>query len=155
MMSHCIWIVIPLIAGLPAYAAPPSDSTGQLHDWFGGLTVPGSSGLACCSVADCRMVDSRWNDQTRHFEAKVTRDLFGNVRRPASDEGEFGADKNARYVWMWNWISKFGEKSEVWIEVPEAKVSDVVNPTGHAVLCWSAFHPDSNGVFCFIPYQGT
>ena len=27
------------------------------------------------------------------------------------------------------------------------------NPTGRAVLCWSTFYPEFNGVFCFIPFQ--
>ena len=64
-------------------------------------------------------------------------------------------DEKARYVWMWNWIARFGDKPEIWIEIPEAKVNHASNPTGHAVLCWSAFYPNFNGVFCFIPYQGT
>ena len=56
---------------------------------------------------------------------------------------------------MWDWTARFGDKPEIWIEIPEAKVNHVSNPTGHAVLCWSTFYPDFNGVFCFIPYEGT
>jgi hypothetical protein len=99
------------------------------------------------------MVESRWNDQTAHFEAKVIRDVFGNA--PPRTSGDSAAREKARYVWMWNWIAKFGDKPEIWIEIPEAKVNHASNPTGHAVLCWSAFPSNFNGVFCFIPYQGS
>ena len=26
------------------------------------------------------------------------------------------------------------------------------NPTGHAVLCWSVFNSEFNGVYCFVPF---
>jgi len=42
-----------------AQAAPPPDASGQFREWFRSLTVPGSSGISCCSVADCRMVESQ------------------------------------------------------------------------------------------------
>ena len=100
------------------------------------------------------MVASRWNDQTSHFEASVVRDLFAKaLGGTASDGKDSEVHERARYVWMRNWINKFGDKSEVWIEIPEAKISNVTNPTGHSVLCWSAYRPDFNGVLCFIPYQ--
>jgi hypothetical protein len=61
--------------------------------------------------------------------------------------------EKAKLIWIRNWIARFGDSSEAWIEIPEAKVNHVPNPTGHSVLCWSTFYPDFNGVFCFIPYQ--
>jgi hypothetical protein len=153
IMRYNIWLVVVLLrASMPAYGAPPPDATGQFHEWFRGLTVPGSPGTACCGVADCRMVESRWNDQTRHFEAKMNRDVFGNS---SGISGDSEARQRARYVWMWNWIARFGDKPEIWVEIPEAKVSPASNPTGHAVLCWSTFNPNSNGVLCFVPYHGS
>ena len=139
-----------------AQAAPPPDASGQFREWFRSLTVPGSPSISCCTVADCRMVESRWNDQKRHFEARVIRDVFGNaLRNSALYEGDAVAYEKARYVWMWDWTARFGDKPETWIEIPDAKVNHVSNPTGQAVLCWSTFYPDFNGVFCFIPYQGS
>jgi len=82
--------------------------------------------------------------------------VFGNApRSSALHEGAAAANEKAIYVWMWNWTSRFGDSPEVWIQIPEAKISHVPNPTGHSVLCWSAFRPDFNGVLCFIPYDGT
>jgi hypothetical protein len=153
---RCIAFAMLLLTAIPAHGVPPPDVSGEFREWFRGLSVPGSSGIACCSVADCRMVESRWNDQTHHFEARVIRDVFGNAfRNSESSEGDSAAYEKARYVWMWNWTARFGDKPETWIEIPEAKVNHVSNPTGQAVLCWSTFHPDFNGVFCFIPYQGS
>jgi hypothetical protein len=40
----------------------------------------------------------------------------------------------------------------VWIEIPDRKINAVQNPTGHAVLCWSVFNGESNGVYCFVPF---
>jgi hypothetical protein len=148
-----IWFAVALLrASMAAYGAPPPDATGQFHEWFRGLTIPGSPGSACCSVADCRMVESRWDDRTRHFEAKVIRDVFGNALR---NSGSSVTREGARYVWMWNWVARFGDTPEIWIEIPEARVNHAANPTGHAVLCWSNFLPNFNGVLCFIPYQAS
>lgn len=47
-----------------------------VHDWFQGLTVPGSPGTMCCTIADCRIVESRWNEQTQHYEAKMILEAF-------------------------------------------------------------------------------
>jgi hypothetical protein len=59
----------------------------------------------------------------------------------------------AESAWVNRWITKYGESLYVWIEIPAAKVNPVQNPTGHAVLCWSIFNSEFNGVFCFIPFQ--
>jgi hypothetical protein len=155
-MLRRIRLAAVLIASIPAHAAPPPDATGQYREWFRTLTVPGSPGITCCTVADCRMVVSRWNDRTGHFEAKVMRDAFGNAQAGSPQDGsDHGVHDKARYVWMWNWASRFGDSPEVWVEIPEAKINRVANPTGHSVLCWSAFRPEFSGVLCFIPYEGT
>jgi hypothetical protein len=101
------------------------------------------------------LVEDRWNDQTRHYEAKVMRDVFSNALQGSSlYENDRTAFQAAKRIWLSKWITSFGDISEVWIEIPDARINPVNNPTGHAVLCWSTFYPDFNGVFCFIPYQG-
>jgi hypothetical protein len=136
-------------------ADPPPDATGQYHDWFRSLTIPGSRQTPCCSVSDCRMVESRWNSQTRHYEARVVREVFSNALRTSSVyENDAAAFQNARRIWISDWIAAYGDVPATWIEIPEARINLANNPTGHAVLCWSVFYPEFNGVFCFIPYQG-
>jgi len=150
-----IWLLAALLAEVPAHATPPPDTNGQYRDWFQSLTVPGSSSTPCCSVADCRMVNSRWNDWTRRYEARVVRHVFSNaLRSSALYEKDMAAFQKAQGIWISKWIILFGDVSEAWIEIPEARINPTYNPTGHAVLCWSTFYPDFNGVFCFIPYQG-
>ncbi|HLZ68107.1 MAG TPA: hypothetical protein VKQ29_17925 [Aliidongia sp.] len=51
-------IVTALLLAAHAYAAPPPDADPTLAPWFQSLRQP-STGLLCCSVADCRAVDSR------------------------------------------------------------------------------------------------
>ena len=58
----------------------------------------------------------------------------------------------ARSAWMKHWTTKYGHNPYVWIEIPEAKINPVQNPTGHAVLCWSVFNSEFNGVYCFVPF---
>jgi hypothetical protein len=136
-------------------AAPPPDATGQYHEWFRSLAVPGSPQTPCCSVSDCRMVQSRWNSQTQHYEAKVVREVFSNaLRNSLLYENDVAAFQAARRIWISKWIAAYGDVPDKWIEIPEARINLANNPTGHAVLCRSTFYPDFNGVFCFIPYQG-
>jgi hypothetical protein len=150
-----IWFLGLLHIAVSAYAAPPPDASGQFSDWFRSLTVPGIPGAPCCTMANCRMVEARWNDWTRHYEAQVTRERFSTTAwKQILSQGTGEAYQAARSAWMRQWLSRYGANADVWIEVPEAKVSAVQNPTGHAVLCWSIFNTESNGVFCFIPYQG-
>jgi hypothetical protein len=150
---RAIWSTIVLCVGTSAYAAPPPDASGVFSDWFRSLTVPGIPGATCCTVADCRMVEAIWNDRARHFEARVTREKFSNsLGRPIATEEDEEAHQAAKGAWMKRWISLFGDSPEVWIEIPEAKVNPVQNPTGRAVLCWSLFNSDSNGVYCFVPF---
>ena len=79
-----IWLLGALHVAMSAHAAPPPDASEQYRDWFRSLTVPGSSNIPCCSVADCRMVESSWNDQTQHHEAKVVREVFSDALRNIS-----------------------------------------------------------------------
>jgi hypothetical protein len=98
------------------------------------------------------MVESRWNGQTRHHEAKVVREVFTNALRKSpllsTDLGESVIAK-----WTYNWTQRFGDVGEAWIEIPDERIVRANNPTGHAVLCWSSSYPDLNGVFCFIPFH--
>jgi hypothetical protein len=99
------------------------------------------------------MVDAKWNDRTRHFEARVMREKFSySPARPIVSQEDEEASQTARSAWMARWSSRFGDSPEVWIEIPEAKVNPVLNPTGHAVLCWSVFGTELNGVYCFMPF---
>ena len=100
------------------------------------------------------MVKSRWNDQTLHYEAKVIREMFSNALQSSllyrHDQAAFQA---AKRIWLSKWITAYGDVPEAWIEIPDARINQTNNPTGRAVLCWSTFYPDFNGVFCFIPFQ--
>ena len=62
-----LWSVLSGI-GLPALAAPPPDADPTLAPWFNSLRQPWTNAL-CCSMADCRPVDSRLNDG--HYEALI------------------------------------------------------------------------------------
>src|SRR5258708_39123084 len=66
-------------AAASAHAAPPPDASGVFADWFKSLTVPGIPGAPCCTLADCRMVDATWNDQTQHYEARGMREKVSNA----------------------------------------------------------------------------
>jgi hypothetical protein len=152
-VSHLL--IALLLVAASTRAAPPPNADPQFRDWFSSLRVPGSSFTPCCSVSDCRMVDSRWNGDTQHYEAKVVRDVFSNaLRNNIFYENDTEAFNAALRVWIDSWIRTYGDVPETWIEIPEARVNSTYNPTGHAVLCWSTFYSDFNGVFCFIPYQG-
>jgi hypothetical protein len=154
MTMRFIYLLGALGIGLSAHAAPPPDATGEYRDWFKSLTVPGAPHAPCCSVADCRMLESRWNGRSQHYEARVVRELFSNaLKKSPLYENDLPAFRTARQVWLSKWITSFGDVAEAWIEIPEARINRTVNPTGRAVLCWSTFYPDFNGVFCFIPFQ--
>ena len=115
--------------------------------------MPGSPDTLCCTVADCRMVEARWNDQTRHFGARVTRESFGSgLQNPIVSPEDNEAFQAAKDAWTRRWIAKFGDDPDVWIEIPDHKINAVQNPTGHAALCWSVFNGESNGVYCFVPF---
>ena len=61
-----------------AEAAPPPDADPALAPWFNGLRQPWTNAL-CCSVADCRAVDSRLNNG--RYEA-----LIEGEWRPVPDD---------------------------------------------------------------------
>jgi hypothetical protein len=148
------WLFGAVQIAVQAHAAPPPDANGQYRGWFQSLTVPGNSNLKCCTEADCRMVDSRWNTVTQRHEALVIREVFsnalGNSVLYVNDREAF---ERAKSVWVRNWIDRFGDTTEAWIEIPEARINHAPNPTGRAVLCWSTFFATFNGVFCFIPFN--
>ncbi len=98
------------------------------------------------------MVDARWNDWTQHYEARVTRERFGTTLRTRFSQEDNEADEAAKSAWMQRWITKYGDRPDVWIEIPGVKLNTIQNPTGHAVLCWSIFNSESNGVYCFVPF---
>jgi hypothetical protein len=52
----------------PAGAAPPPVTDPTLAPWFNSLRQPWTNAL-CCSLADCRPVDSRLNNG--HYEALI------------------------------------------------------------------------------------
>ena len=150
-----IWYLALATIALSVSAAPPPDANGQFRDWFRSLMVPGLPDAPCCTLADCRMVEARWNDRTLHYEAMVARETFVSVPgKPIRSQQDDEAIQVARNAWTARWSARYGDTSAVWIEVPEAKINPAQNPTGHAVLCWSLLNAEFNGVFCFIPYQG-
>ena len=139
-----------------AYAVPSPDASAAFADWFRNLTVPGIPGAPRCTLADCRMVDAKWSEGTRHYEARVMREKFGNSlgRQILSQEDE-DPQQAAKSARMKRWISRYGDRPDVWVEISDAKVNAVQNPTGHAVLCWSVFNAEFNSVYCFVPFTTT
>jgi hypothetical protein len=151
---HRVVLIGLFCVNVSAAAAPPPGSDGRFREWFRGLSMPGSPGTMCCTVADCRMVDHRWNDQARRYEARVTPQVFSNaLRRPTISQPDEDAVAAAISAWMQRWAARYGESSEVWIEIPDSRVSRINNPTGLAVLCWSVFNREFNGVYCFVPFS--
>ena len=149
-----IWLLGALQIGVHAYAAPPPDASGKYSYWFQSLTVPGNPNLGCCSAADCRMVDSRWNTETQRHEARVIREVFSNaLKNSVLYTNDSAAFEVAKGIWIRKWIERFGDTPEAWIEIPETRINHTANPTGRAVLCWSTFALHHfNGVFCFVPF---
>jgi hypothetical protein len=150
-----IWYGAMIFISMSAYAAPPPNADGRFRDWFQSLRMPGSPGTMCCTIADCRMVEARWIDQTQHFEARVTRENFSRrLQSPILSSEDDEAFQAANDAWIRRWIAKYGDNPDVWIEIPNSKINVVQNPTGHAVLCWSVFNSEFNGVYCFVPFTG-
>jgi hypothetical protein len=100
------------------------------------------------------MVDSRWNAKTQRHEARVMREVFSDALKSSVLYGnDQEAFEVAKRIWIRKWVDRFGDISEAWIEIPEARVNHTANPTGRAVLCWSTFVLHHfNGVFCFVPF---
>jgi len=53
-----IAVAVGLALGQQAIAAPPDSVDPALAPWFESLKQPGT-GAPCCSIADCRMAESR------------------------------------------------------------------------------------------------
>jgi hypothetical protein len=53
-----IAIAVGFVLSQPAVAAPPDNPDPALAPWFESLRQPGT-GAPCCSIADCRTVESR------------------------------------------------------------------------------------------------
>ena len=65
---RCILLGATLSLVHPAFAAPPADADQKLAPWFNNLRAPWTNAL-CCTVADCRPVQSRTRDD--HYEVFV------------------------------------------------------------------------------------
>jgi hypothetical protein len=102
------------------------------------------------------MVDARWNDPVQLYEAKVIREEFSNaLLHSPLYENNPSASQKLMQAWTDRWSARFGDATEVWIEVPARRVNHVDNPTGHAVLCWQVFNPEFGGVLCFVPFSAS
>ena len=67
------------------------------------------------------MVESRWNSQTQHFEARVARDVFSNaLEKSPLCEKDLVAFRTAKQIRPSKWLASFGDVPEAWIEIPEA-----------------------------------
>ena len=56
------------LSATPLDAQPPDDFDPSLSPWFDSLKQPGT-GAGCCSIADCRAAEVRWDGQG--YEVKV------------------------------------------------------------------------------------
>ena len=63
-----VGVVALAFVAQPVLAAPPPDADPALAPWFNSLRQPWTNAL-CCSVADCRPVNSQLNDG--HYEALI------------------------------------------------------------------------------------
>lgn len=64
ILAACLMLAL---AGA-AIAAPPENADPALAPWYESLTQP-ETGLGCCSIADCREVESRLVGD--HYEALI------------------------------------------------------------------------------------
>src|SRR5262249_27010686 len=109
---RAVGLTVHLLLGITVKvdAAPPSDASGQYRDWFRSLTIPGATNTPCCSVADCRMVESRWNGWTQHYEAKVIRETFSSaLQNSPLYVKDMAAFQTAKQIWISKWITSFGD----------------------------------------------
>jgi hypothetical protein len=84
-----------LLLGHAASAAPPENADPALAPWYNSLRLPWTNAL-CCSMADCRPVDSRTNDD--HYEV-----LIEGQWRPVPDDKVLNRSDNptGRAVVCW------------------------------------------------------
>lgn len=57
-----------IVAALIARAAPPPDTDPAFADWYRSLQQP-TTGVSCCSIADCRATDYRTDGN--HYEVLI------------------------------------------------------------------------------------
>lgn len=74
----CASILTATFMAATARAAPPPDADPALAPWFRSLQQP-RTGISCCSVVDCRRVDSRLAGD--HYEV-----LIDGVWKPVPPE---------------------------------------------------------------------
>ena len=68
-LALLLLLLVPVVGhATAARAAPPPDADPTLAPWFNSLRQPWTNAL-CCSVADCRQVESRLSDG--HYEALI------------------------------------------------------------------------------------
>lgn len=71
--------MICVVSESSAWGRPPAGADMSLSPWYESLKVPNnqtaSSGLSCCSIADCRPVRYRMADD--HYEALIDTQTFG------------------------------------------------------------------------------
>ncbi len=124
--------VASLLIAFPVHANPPpadSDDALRMRDYaeqVRNMKQPGGD-VSCCSVADCRPVDSWRINRDGHYEVFIRR---------LTPEGHGWANGPDAYL-----------------EVPDEKVihgSAIPEP----VACWSR-HPENKGFYCFTPGSGT
>ena len=102
-------MIRPAVAGLLLLAAAPQGSTGEHAEWFRSLHQP-TTGMSCCSVADCRPV-----------RAAIQQHQDGTAYYAWVDTRTFGPDA-----------------PNDWVRIPEDKIlRQRDNPMGEAVLCWA------------------
>ena len=68
VMRLQVGVVALAFVAHPVLAAPPPDADPALAPWFNSLRQPWTNAL-CCSMADCRPVNSQLNDG--HYEALI------------------------------------------------------------------------------------
>lgn len=124
--------VASLLIAFPVHANPPpadSDDALRMRDYaeqVRNMKQPGGD-VSCCSVADCRPVDSWRINRDGHYEVFIRR---------LTPEGHGWANGPDAYL-----------------EVPDEKVIHG-SAIPEAVACWSR-HPENKGFYCFTPGSGT
>ena len=84
----------------PLAAAPPdgADPNSPLGIWYRSLKVPGT-GQNCCSVSDCRPVDTAWIESD-HWRARVGGEVIDiPANRVLRRENPDGRGILCRLVW--------------------------------------------------------
>ena len=67
-VRHCAGLLALTCIARAVLAAPPPNADPALAPWFNSLRQPSTNAL-CCSMADCRRVESRLSGE--HYEALI------------------------------------------------------------------------------------